>query len=232
MTPEHQELREALGAYVVGGLDPAERRRVEQHLADCRECTGELARLSPLPGLLSRVNEQEATGDLLVPPDGLLDDVIARLADERRTLRTRLVRWRAAAVAAAVATAGAVLVAIAPWETGPDRTVAAVEPVAAEAAATGGQAAAIPWEWGITVEVAVTDLPPRDRYIIWAVADDGRRERAGTWGPTASGAARVRGASSIDRADLARVVVSDPDGEALLSFDFAGTTGAAVAASD
>lgn len=220
MTADHQQLREALGAYVFGALDPAARRDVERHLDGCRDCTDELARLTPLPGLLGRVSEQEARADLLVPPPDLLDGVIRRLTAQERRLRTQVRRWRAAAVAACLAALVAAVVAVAPWQSEPDRVVVASGPPPAASTAATGEVAAIAWEWGTTVELQAADLPRRDRYELWAVADDGRRERAGTWGTTASGAAKVRGASSIARSDLARVEVTDPQGRVLMRFEF------------
>lgn len=220
MTPEHQQQREALAAYVVGALDPGERRALEQHLSTCRDCTDELTRLTPLPGLLGRVSEHEARVDLLVPSRDLLDGVIRRLADAERELRLQVRRWRLVAIAACIAALVVAVVAVAPWDTGPDRVIVAAEPVPTGTTATTGEVAAIAWEWGTTVELAATDLPRRDGYVLWAVADDGRRERAGTWGATASGNARVRGASSIDRADLDRVEVTDRDGRVIMTFEF------------
>ena len=220
MTPEHQQLREALGAYVIGALDPAARRDVERHLDSCRVCTNDLARLTPLPALLGRVSEQEARADLLVPPPDLLDGVIRRLTAQERRLRTQVRRWRAATVAACLAALVAVVVAVAPWQSEPDRVVVASGPPPVASTAATGEVAAIAWEWGTTVELQADDLPRRERYELWAVAGDGRRERAGTWGTTASGAAKVRGASSIARSDLASVEVTDPDGRVLMRFQF------------
>ena len=225
MTPEHQRLREALGGYVLGALDPAERRQLEHHLKECRDCTNELARLSPLPGLLGRVSEREVRAGLLVPSDDLLDGVIGRLAQEERSLRSQVRRWRMATIAASFAALVAAVIAVAPWQQDPDRVIAPVSPVAADATAVTGQAAAIAWEWGTTVELQVEELPRRDGYVLWALADDGRRERAGTWGVTASGYARVRGASSIARSELRRVEVTDRQGHVLMAFDFSPAGG-------
>jgi anti-sigma-K factor RskA len=219
MTPEHTRQREALAAYVVGSLDPAERRAVEQHIRGCRDCADELARLTPLPGLLGRVSEQEARSDLLVPARDLLDGVIRRLAEHERTLRRQVRRWRTVAMAACIAAAVVAVVAVEPWSSEPDRLVVEAEPVATVATATTGEVAAIAWEWGTTVELEAADLPRRDGYVLWAVAEDGRRERAGSWGQTASGSAKVRGASSIARSDLARVEVTDRDGQVILVFE-------------
>jgi anti-sigma-K factor RskA len=225
MTPEHQQLRESLGAYVLGVLDPPDRRQLERHLSECRDCTDELTRLTPLPGLLSRVSESEVSDDLLVPSDGLLDGVVARLAQEERSLRTQVRRWRMATVAACVAALVAAVVAVAPWQQEPDRVIVAADPAVAGSTAATGQAAAIAWEWGTTVELQVADLPRSDVYELWAVADDGRRERAGTWGQTVSRQAKVRGASSIARGELGRVEVTDRNGRVIMSFDFSERTG-------
>jgi anti-sigma factor RsiW len=219
MTPEHTQQREALAAYVVGSLDPAERRAVELHLRGCRDCGDELARLTPLPGLLGRVSEHEARSDLLVPGGDLLDGVIQQLAEHERALRRQVRRWRMVAIAACLAAAVVAVVAVEPWSSGPDRVVVEAEPAASAAATTTGEVAAIAWEWGTTVELAAADLPRRDGYVLWAVAEDGRRERAGSWGRTASGDAKVRGASSIARSELARVEVTDRDGQVILVFE-------------
>jgi anti-sigma factor RsiW len=221
MTASHQQHREALAAYVLGALDPAERRAVEHHLADCDACAEEVARFMPLPGLLGRVSEPEARADLLIPSRDLLDGVILRLADRERILRRQVRRWRIAAVAACLAALVVAVVAVAPWRSAPDRVIVAAEPAATGTTATTGEVAAIAWEWGTTVELAAADLPRRDGYVLWAVAEDGRRERAGTWGVTASGRARVRGASSIPRSQLARVEVTDREGNVIMTFEFA-----------
>jgi hypothetical protein len=193
---------------------------VEEHLSECAGCTNELARLTVLPGLLGRVSGQEVQAGLLVPSEDLLDGVIRRLADTERILRTQLRRWRLATVAACVIALVAAVIAVAPWDTGPDRVIVAADPVPVGSTAATGQVAAITWEWGTTVELEATDLPRRDAYVLWAVAEDGRRERAGAWGVTSSGSARVRGASSIDRSELARVDVTDREGNLLMSFAF------------
>lgn len=222
MTSGHQLLREAIGAYVLGALNAAERREIEQHLARCGDCAEELARLTPVSGLLGRVSEPEVSADVFVMSEDLLDGVVARLAGEERALRAQMARWRTAALAACLMALAVVVLTVAPWQQAPDRVMVAADPAVVAATAATGQAAAIAWEWGTTVELQVEDLPQRGIYELWAIAEDGRRERAGTWGETASGYAQVRGASSIDRADLRRVEVTDREGRVILSFDFAG----------
>ena len=50
-----REIRQLLGVYVVGAIDPAERSIVDEHLGDCPSCRDELAGLAGLPAMLSRV---------------------------------------------------------------------------------------------------------------------------------------------------------------------------------
>ena len=53
--PACREIRQLLGVYVVGAIDPAERAIVDEHLGECQLCRDELAGLAGLPAMLSRV---------------------------------------------------------------------------------------------------------------------------------------------------------------------------------
>lgn len=224
MTADHRRMRESLGAWVLGGLDGEQRREVEAHLDDCDDCAAEVAVLSSLPGLLQRLDQQEATEGLLIPSDDLRDCLLAHVEVSEATLRHRLRQWQVGAAVAAVVAVLAVVAGFSLLDDGrpaeSDRVVAAAAPVAPSAADTTGQVAALAWEWGTTVELDVTALPSRETYVLWAVADDGRRQQAGTWGATRSRGARVRGASAIQRDHLDRVEITDVDGEVLVAFDF------------
>jgi hypothetical protein len=72
-------VREDLGGYVLGALEPAERDAVAAHLAVCQDCRAEYERLSGLPALL-----RPAEG-LEIPdaPPGVEERVLDRLAHER-----------------------------------------------------------------------------------------------------------------------------------------------------
>jgi anti-sigma factor RsiW len=102
-----REIRQALGVYVLGAIDPAERAQVDEHLATCQECREELASLAGLPAMLRKVpiveaerlaaaeQDPELAG---VPSTEMLTSLIARTANVRR-----IHRWRTLATAAAVA---------------------------------------------------------------------------------------------------------------------------------
>jgi anti-sigma factor RsiW len=102
-----REIRQALGVYVLGAIDPAERAQVDEHLAVCPECREELASLAGLPAMLRKVPIVEAERlaapeqDLElagVPSAEMLTSLIARTTNVRR-----IHRWRSVAAAAAVA---------------------------------------------------------------------------------------------------------------------------------
>jgi anti-sigma factor RsiW len=101
-----REVRHALGVYVLGAIEPAERAQVEEHLAACPDCREELAGLAGLPAMLRKVPAVEAerlaaSGTDLdaagLPPEELLASLVARTATVRR-----MHRWRRVAAAAAV----------------------------------------------------------------------------------------------------------------------------------
>jgi anti-sigma factor RsiW len=98
------EIRHALGVYVVGAIDPAERAIVDAHLSHCRDCREELAGLAGLPALLGRVPLADA--ERLALGDEELDEAPAELLDallQQVSARRRARRWRGVAAAAAAA---------------------------------------------------------------------------------------------------------------------------------
>ena len=102
-----RDIRQALGVYVLGAIDPAERTLVDAHLSTCPDCREELAGLAGLPALLRRVPIAEA--ERLAADE--IDEVPADLPADDQMLRTLLTRtarhrrerlWRGLAAAAAI----------------------------------------------------------------------------------------------------------------------------------
>ncbi|MET8451941.1 zf-HC2 domain-containing protein [Streptomyces sp. NPDC005209] len=82
MNAEHDALRLALGAYVLGTLPSAEMERVRLHLEECAECRAEHTQLAGLPALLATVTEAEASGQTVPTADGdAADRLVARAAE-------------------------------------------------------------------------------------------------------------------------------------------------------
>jgi predicted lipoprotein with Yx(FWY)xxD motif len=108
---ECAEIRPELGVYILGGISPAGRARVVQHLSSCQRCRDKVAGLAAVPGLLSKVPAETVaqlardSAPLADPPpaDALQDRLISRVARQRRRYR-----WlTAASVAVLAAAAGA-----------------------------------------------------------------------------------------------------------------------------
>jgi hypothetical protein len=114
----HDEYATWDAAYVLGALAPAERREYEEHLRACERCSDTVGELAGMPGLLSRVPQEQAfallgPADAAVPqavgaPEGPADTVLPSLLHRARRRRART-RWLVAGLSAAAA---AVLVGV------------------------------------------------------------------------------------------------------------------------
>ncbi len=69
-------LREAVGAYLLGALDPAENDRVATHLGVCASCRAEYGELAELLPLLASVSEAEAVNGPVRPQPAVLGRVL------------------------------------------------------------------------------------------------------------------------------------------------------------
>src|SRR5579875_2317565 len=67
---DHAWILENLAAYLTGGLEPAERERLEQHTADCLPCTAALndarAMDAALSGLFAEARPSSALEDRMI----------------------------------------------------------------------------------------------------------------------------------------------------------------------
>lgn len=182
--PACREVRQLLGVYVVGAIDPAERSVVDEHLKSCPDCREELSGLAGLPALLGRVPltdaERLADGNGLPemdePPAELLNGLLKRVAARRRARRWRSVLTLAAAVAIAAGSAAGVVHALQPGTPPPT-----VERVTASGAGVVAQIrySATPWG-GTAMHVGVMGVPPGTRCTFWVISD-GQRTKVSSW---------------------------------------------------
>lgn len=101
-------LREAVGAYLLGALEPAESDRVSAHLSRCASCRAEYGELVELLPLLASVTEADAVNGPVRPEPVVLGRVLASTsrqlvdADARasepqsRPRRRRILPWNPA----------------------------------------------------------------------------------------------------------------------------------------
>jgi len=216
-------MRIALGVYVLGAIDPAERSRLEAHLMDCQACRDELAGMAGLPALLGRVSEPQIELE-----DGeLLESLLARAAAEHRPAPVRPRRR----VLLALSVAAALLVGMIIGGTlidgafiGRDQSArkqVAVEKVDAVDPLTHVAATVhlTPKHWGTALEIDINGTPKQaiTCHLI-AVSTDGQRDAAGSWKavPTDEGY-EYYGSTLIDRADLREIKVITDDGKDLVT---------------
>ena len=184
-----REIRQALGVYVLGAIEPAERAQVEAHLATCPGCREELASLAGLPAMLrkvpvveaERLASPDAEPDLsVVPSEDMLKSLVARTTNVRRIHRWRGVLAAAAAVIVALGGGAAIATALQPsqpsvslqhWKT-----------------ALGGGATGVhltveyrPVESGTMIKANVTGAPPGVTCNFQVVDGRGKVTQLGSW---------------------------------------------------
>ena len=205
-----EEVRLALGVYVVGAIDPAERSIVDKHLSQCSECQAELAGLAGLPALLGRVPASDVerlaesgTGPAEPPPE-LLESLLRQVNARRRVRKWRTIT--AAAAAAVVAVAGglaggaAISQAVNSGVPAASQSAPAARPPAtatlpASATPKGYESlqntdltthvtAVVdyhPASWGTSLKVWVGGIKPGNTCAFWVVDNQGHRWLAGGW---------------------------------------------------
>jgi len=194
-----QHVRQLLGVYVVGAIDPAERFVVDNHLAACPDCREELAGLAGLPALLGRVPLEEAEQitrfdseragagehvDAEPPEAEVLTPLLAKVAHRRRVSRWRtLVSVAAVAVIAAGAALGAIRLANPPSSSSPPVSSPALhwENVQTTNALTHMDVRYAGMAGGIRAYVKVSGIPAGTTCQFWVIGKNGQRWPAGSW---------------------------------------------------
>jgi hypothetical protein len=196
------DLRQSLGAYVLGALDVEETAAVRRHLQECPKCAAEHDALSSLPGLLSLAGGAEAAVSEPLSPafEERLLDAYARdhkvPPARRRIARLSPRRWRprwVAVGAAALVTAAAAafgLSTIGDDDRGSPNYNVAFHSIGAPGAT--GRADLIAGAGGTTVHLWVSGLP-RDKDAVYEVLCDAEMwtASAGTFRTDAQGEAYV-----------------------------------------
>ncbi|MBA2558913.1 MAG: zf-HC2 domain-containing protein [Propionibacteriales bacterium] len=218
MSTEHDRLRDLLGPYVLGGLDAADRARIDTHLATCPSCRDELAAYAGLPALL-RLADGPASSAAQDPDDDALSRTLDTVRHDRRRHRHLAVLGSAAAAVVVLGLGATTTVLVAQKTDNPQSSPTGISLVAASGIDSRGQTSLTAKPWGTSVDLDLSGLPSGQRFVVWVVSTDGARQQAATWASTPDGLAHVTGASALNRADVTAVRVTTTQGMLLLSAD-------------
>ncbi len=226
-------LHQLLGAYLLGGLEPAEARVFEEHLASCADCQLELGELESLPALLDAVPVPDAValaaGRPAVEPSAVEASVVepsaAATADPRSLMgtfsetlpqpillkmaarrRKSRRRWTALVGAVAAACLGVGILA-GPVLNQPPK------PDASYSVQTDNglqlTVGLVRKAWGTELQLEGRSMPPQGTMYLWVKGRDGTEEMACGWTATSSGHIKVTGATPVQLAGISGVELRD-----------------------
>jgi hypothetical protein len=199
-----------LGVYALGAADAAERVLVESHLPVCQVCRAELARLEPLPGLLSRV----PANLLLADPAPATHErapaapLITAGKTRARQARPSAGRWRGAAAMAAAAALGA---SAGIWLARPAAnsppapiTLSGANPVTHVRVTVTLTATS----WGTSIRLQALGLPLNQLCRLIVRSRAGGTEVAGAWDAWRSGRVSIPASAAWRPADIVSLQVA------------------------
>ncbi len=199
----------AVGAYILGTLDPAERAAVAAHLESCERCRSVRDEFAGLPGMLSRLTPEEAAGGPARPDEPAYRRLMAAAAERRARRRRRRRLLAAAVVLLLLGGLGAGWV-LWPQEQGPATVSATSGPVEAVVSIRAA-------DNGSRLSLELRGVRSGERCRLVAVGRDGHREVAGSWVVTYSGAATVTGITAAGPDELVRFEIETFDGTTLVT---------------
>ncbi|MDM7853308.1 anti-sigma factor family protein [Cellulomonas alba] len=218
--------REWDAAYVLGALEPADRRAYEDHLRTCDECREAVAELAGIPGVLRLLPADEAGAsahDADAP--GLADVIpiadVARSARRHRRRRTTLVA-AAAGVLLVGGVAGGFAAAGDHGSPAPSVTVAAQHLQLQAADASGVEAdltmSARAWgtrlDWSCTYPAPGAGGLPADyepTYELVVVQADGTPTVVATWAAHGGSAHGLGASTSVPTASIRSIEIRTTD---------------------
>jgi hypothetical protein len=157
-------VRQELGAYVLGALEPGEHDAIAAHLRDCPECAAERDRLAALPPLIAHADGLEIPAAPPAVEERLLDRVASSRPRPHRRRRFRMRSALVAGLAGLVIGAAATALALAFFDDGPPQA----RTYNLALAGTGGASARAelqPGRGGTVVHLWVRGLPPGSKAV-------------------------------------------------------------------
>jgi hypothetical protein len=209
-------------AYVLGALDSEDRRAYERHLAKCARCSSAVAEFAGLPGILSKLSNEDAVAllasdDVTVGVDDHLRDgvhtpgLVQRLA-VAATRRRRRIRWgmlgAAIAVVALVTIGGVAFTA----SQGPAVTTVAMAPIQQQHVITASLAVTrkawgTRFDWSCSYPAGSGIYSTPVSYDLVVVKKSGAQSVVATWSSIGPHAAGLSASSDIAFGDISSVEI-------------------------
>ena len=222
MTPHHRELREMLGAFVLGHLDAEEQATVRHHLVGCAECRSELEDLAPAAQALGERGRNALPETAVEAPPELEARVLSGVTRARsvrdRGERSRRLLVAAAAVPVALAISG--IGAAVGYQVADDEVTATAPIEEVTVSSTGANVAAsagvVAHTWGVEIKLQAEGLKKGASYIAVVTTTDGRQRPAGAFVGTGKAEMNCNLNTDVLREDAARFAVLDQGGRTVL----------------
>lgn len=199
-------------AYLLGSLSRAERAEFEAHLEGCLKCRTAITELTPLPGLLARLDQAEALA-LLEEAAPVAPTQVVELP-RRRGPRRFIIAFAAAAVALV-----AVLVPTLALRSSPPAATIALHQTAPNPLTASVRLTAT--SWGTRVDMACTYAAGYNgtdaSYRLYVLDRNGHAWLVSSWHAGPGEVARTTGSSDLSPADISAVQVRSASGAVLLT---------------
>jgi hypothetical protein len=210
-----RDLRGALGAAALEGIDPPDDIALRAHLDGCAACRAELRELTLVARALASVPLSVVDAAPAEPSGTLAARVMDRLARERGAARSRRVRRGLISAVASASIAAAVVAAVLVVGGGnrPAGTRVVLPAVGREQASATATLRSAPA--GTEVEMKVTGLHRGDYYWLWVTDENGKRLPAGTF-QGSDQPLEMRLTAALPVSEARRIWVTDDDDEVVL----------------
>jgi anti-sigma factor RsiW len=210
-----RDMRGALGAAALEGIDPPDDIALRAHLDGCAACRAELRELTLVARALASVPLSAMDAAPAEPSRALAQRVLDRLARERGAVRSRRVRRVLISAVAAASVAAAVIAALlfVGGGSGPAGKRVVLPAVGREHASATATLRAAPA--GTEVEMKVTGLHRGEYYWLWLTDASGKRLPAGTF-QGSDHPLQMRLTAALAPSEARRIWVTDDDDEIVL----------------